>query len=311
MIFMDKLSNIIAFSTVADTLSFAEAAKRLTLAPSVVSKRIKDLEAHLGTTLLNRSTRHVSLTDAGYRYAEHSRHLLGELAELEDSLRQGNARPVGHVTLSAPMAFTHAFMGPLLSSFLHQYPDVSIDVLISDDPLGFARPDCDVGIFIGTPQADTLVMRKIADTRRVVVGSPAYLRAHGTPQEPADLIAHNCLKYTHEQGRDHASTAWPFVKDGRDVWQPVMGRMMADSGALLAKAARDGCGLAFLPSFIVAGDVLDGRLEIVLESYERAPLPISVVWPHQRHMPARLRALIDHIIAHFQTDTDSSAQVLT
>lgn len=300
---MDKLSNIIAFSTVADTLSFAEAAKRLAIAPSVVSKRIKDLEAHLGATLLNRSTRHVSLTDAGYRYAEHNRRLLGELAELEDSLRQGNARPVGHVTLSAPMSFTHAFMGPLLSGFLSQHPDVTVDVLISDDPLGFARPDCDLGIFIGTPQADTLVMRKIAYTRRVVVGSPDYFATHGKPQTPADLIAHNCLKYAHEQGRGHASTAWPFTVNGRDIWQPVMGRMMTDSGALLARAARDGCGLAFLPTFIVAGDVMDGRLDIALEEFERPPLPISVVWPHQRHMPARLRALIDHIVAHFQGDT--------
>ncbi len=308
---MDKLSNIIAFSTVAETLSFAEAAKRLAIAPSVVSKRIKDLEAHLGATLLNRSTRHVSLTDAGYRYAEHSRRLLGELAELEDSLRDGHARPVGHLTLSAPMAFTHAFMGPLLSSFLGRYPDVSVDVLISDDPLGFARPDCDLGIFIGTPQADTLVMRKIADTRRVVVGSPAYLAQHGRPHTPADLIAHNCLKYAHEQGRGHASTAWPFSKDGREVWQPVMGRMMADSGALLARAARDGCGLAFLPTFIVAPHIMAGELDIVLEDYERAPLPISVVWPHQRHMPARLRALIDHIVAHFQADTPPQPAPLT
>lgn len=308
---MDKLSNIIAFSTVADTLSFAEAAKRLSIAPSVVSKRIKDLEAHLGSTLLNRSTRHVSLTDAGYRYAEHSRRLLGELAELEDSLRQGNARPVGHLTISAPMAFTHVFMGPLLSDFLARYPDVTVDMLISDDPLGFARPDCDLGIFIGTPQADTLVMRKIADTRRVVVGSPEYFAKHGKPETPADLIAHNCLKYTHEQGRGHASTAWPFVRDGRDVWQPVMGRMMADSGALLARAARDGCGLAFLPTFIVAPDIMAGRLDIALAEFEREPLPISVVWPHQRHMPARLRALIDHIVAHFQSDTAPDPASLT
>lgn len=308
---MDKLSNIIAFSTVADTLSFAEAAKRLSIAPSVVSKRIKDLEAHLGTTLLNRSTRHVSLTDAGYRYAEHNRRLLGELAELEDSLRQGNARPVGHLTISAPMAFTHAFMGAVLSSFLTRYPDVSVEVLISDDPLGFARPDCDLGIFIGTPQTDTLVMRKIADTRRVVVGSPAYFAAHGRPQHPADLIAHNCLKYAHEQGRGHASTAWPFTRDGRDIWQPVMGRMTADSGALLAKAARDGCGLAFLPTFIVAADIMDGRLDVALEDYERPPLPICIVWPHQRHMPARLRAAIDHIALHFQSDDSNIAELLT
>lgn len=308
---MDKLSNIIAFSTVADTLSFAEAAKRLSIAPSVVSKRIKDLEAHLGTTLLNRSTRHVSLTDAGYRYAEHSRRLLGEMAELEDSLRQGNARPVGHLTISAPMAFTHTFMGPLLSDFLGRYPDVTVDMLISDDPLGFARPDCDLGIFIGTPQGDTLVMRKIADTRRVVVGSPAYFAQHGKPQTPADLIAHNCLKYAHEQGRGHASTAWPFLRDGREIWQPVMGRMMADSGALLARGARDACGLAFLPTFIVGPDIMAGRLEIALAEFERPPLPISVVWPHQRHMPARLRALIDHIVAHFQADTPPAAAGLT
>lgn len=299
---MDKLSNMIAFSAVADGLSFAEAAKRLNIAPSVVSKRIKDLEASLGITLLHRSTRHVSLTDAGYRYAEQARHLIDELAELEEGLRQGNLRPVGNLRISAPMAFTHLFMGPLLSSFLTKHPDVSVEMLISDDPVDFARNDCDLGIFIGTPEHDTLMTRKIAETRRVVVGSPAYFDTHGRPQQPADLIAHNCLRYAHEQGRGRASTAWPFMVKGRSLWQPVQGRMMADSGALLCTAARDGCGLAFLPTFIVGADVLAGRLEIVLAEYEHAPLPISAVWPFQRHMSARLRAMIDHLTAHFRTD---------
>lgn len=296
---MDKLSNITAFLHVADGLSFAEAAKRLNIAPSVISKRIKDLEAALGITLLHRTTRHVALTDAGYRYAEQGRLLLGELAELEDGLRRGHASPSGHLRVSAPMAFSHLFMGPALARFLDSYPDVQVDMLISDDPVDFARSDCDLGIFIGTPDSETLHLRKLAETRRVVVGAPAYFARHGHPETPADLIAHNCLRYAHEQGRGRASTAWPFSVNGRQVMQPVSGRLMADSGTLLCTAARDGCGLAFLPSFIVGPDVMAERLEMTLSTYELPPLPIYAAWPHQRHMAARLRAFIDHLVAHF------------
>lgn len=299
---MDKLSNITAFLAVADGLSFAEAAKRLNIAPSVVSKRLKDLEESLGVTLLHRTTRHVALTEAGYQYAEQGRLLLGELAELEDGLRHGHQSPSGHLRISAPMAFTHLVMGPVLSRFLEVFSDVRLDMLISDDPVDFARNDCDLGILIGEPESETLHLRKLAETRRVVVGAPRYFAQHKKPQSPADLIAHNCLRYAHEQGRGRASTAWPFVVNGRSILQPVSGRMMSDSGTLLCAAARDGCGLAFLPSFIVGPDVVAGRLEIMLADFEQAPLPIYAAWPHQRHMPARLRALINHLVAHFKTD---------
>lgn len=304
---MDKLANIIAFSTVAEALNFGEAAKRLSLPPSVISKRIKDLEASLGVTLLTRSTRRVALTDAGYKYAEDTRRILDTLAESEDSLRKGNASPVGHLRISAPMAFTHLFMGTAISNFLTRYPDVTVDMMISDDPVHLAREDADLGIFIGTPENETLVTRKLADTRRVVVGSPDYLDQHGRPAQPADLISHNCLRYSHEQGRGRASNAWPFHTTGRNWWQPVSGRLMSDSGALLATAARDGCGLAFLPTFIVGPDILAGGLEIVLAEHEHPPLPVYAVWQLQRHMSARLRALIDHLSNHFKGD----APVLT
>lgn len=300
---MDKLANIIAFSTVAETLSFAAAARRLNLANSVVSKRIKDLEDDLGVALLQRSTRRVALTDAGYRYVEQARRLIDELAELEDNLRASRENPVGEIKVSAPMTFANLFLGPALSGFLDKYPDVSVRLMISEHHLELAREDSDIGIVIGQPQHPALVTRKIAQTRRVAVASPAYLARHGRPATPQDLVTHNCLRYSNESD----GKSWAFQSAGRALQQPVTGRFVSDSGTLLCEAARAGCGIAWLPTFIAGQDVQDGRLEIVLEDYELPPLPIYLVWHYQRHMSARMRKFIDHMVEFFGHFDDGAA----
>lgn len=293
---MDRLSNIIAFITVAETKSFAETARRLNLANSVVSKRVKDLEDYLGVRLLQRSTRSVTLTDAGYTYFDSARRLVDELAETEEQLRFQNENPVGEVKVSAPMTFTNMFLAPVLSSFLVKYPDVSLRMLISEHPLHFANDEVDVGIMIGNPREQSLTARKIAQTRRVVVASPAYLEKHGRPQTPEDLKRHNCMSYT----RLGDGKSWPFRnKQGKDFWQPVGGRYVCDSGPLLCEAALEGCGIVILPSFIVGRHVVDGKLEILLEEYEQDPMAIQIVYPPQRHLSARVRKFIDHVAAHF------------
>ncbi len=292
---MDRLSNIISFVTVAETKSFAETARRLNLANSVVSKRIKDLEDYLGVRLLQRSTRSVNLTDAGYRYFDHARRLIDELAEVEEQLRFQNENPVGEIKISAPMTFSNMFLGPALSSFLEKYPDVSVKMLISDHPLHFADDSVDIGIFIGNPKEQNLMARKIAETRRVAVASPAYLEKYGRPETPEDLKRHNCMSYTNLGD----AKSWPFQKNGKDFWQPIGGRFVCDSGTLLCEAAVNGCGIALLPTFIAGKYVLDGKLEILLEDFEQPALAIQAVYPPQRHLSARVRKFIDHLVQYF------------
>jgi DNA-binding transcriptional LysR family regulator len=292
---MDRLANMIAFVTVAETGSFAEAASRLHIANSVVSKRIKDLEGYLGTLLLQRTTRHINLTEAGYAYVEHARKFLDELAEVEENLRYRNENPVGEIKISSPLSFGNKFLGPALSSFLDKYPDVMVKLIVNDRTVDIAEEGFDLAIRIGALEDSSLITRKLAQSRRVVVASPEYLDKHGRPQAPEDLMQHNCLSFSGLQ----EGKAWPFQRDGKEFWQKVGGRFIADSGTLLCESAVRGCGIAILPTFIVGEYIATGELEPLLEAFEREPLAIQAVYQHKRHLSAKTRKLIDHLAEYF------------
>lgn len=292
---MDRLSNIIAFVTVAETHSFAEAARRLRIANSVVSKRVKDLEEYLGARLLQRTTRHVHLTDAGYLYFDHARRLVSELAEVEENLRYRNENPVGELKVSAPVTFGSRFLGPAIAGFLDKYPDVAVRLFLGDRSADMIEDGFDVAIRIGQVENASLITRKIAESRRVTVASPAYLARQGRPQTPQDLVRHNCIAYSGlNDGR-----WWPFMVGGKRHRQPVAGRLISDNGALLAEAAAEGSGIALLPTFIVGPLVNAGKLEIILEEFEEEPLVIQLVYAQQRHLSARMRKFIDHMAEYF------------
>jgi DNA-binding transcriptional LysR family regulator len=292
---MDRLSNIEAFVCVAESGSFAAAAKRLHLANSVVSKRVKDLEDDLKVRLFHRTTRKVSLTDAGYRYFEEARRLLAELAEVEAQLRAQNEKPVGTLKVSAPVSFSTQYLGPAVAGYLDTYPDVELRVTLHDRLVDLASEDFDLALAIGTLDSPTLVTRKLAESRRVVVASPEYYRLHGKPQKPQDLLHHNCMSYSNlNDGK-----AWPFIVGGRRHLQPVRGRFVANNGLLLLQGALSGCGIALLPTFIAGPHILAGRLKIALEGYEDEALVIQAAWTYQRHMSARMRTFIDYLAEYF------------
>jgi DNA-binding transcriptional LysR family regulator len=292
---MDRLSNIIAFVTVAETGSFAETARRLNLANSVVSKRIRDLEDYLQTRLLQRTTRHVRLTDAGYLYFDHARKLVSELAEVEENLRYRNENPVGELKVSAPVTFGSKFLGPAVASFLDKYPDVSIRLLLGDRTVDMGEEGFDLSIRIGPMEPTSHISRKLAKSRRVTVASPDYLSKHGHPHKPQDLLKHNCLVYSGvNEGK-----SWPYRIGGKKHLQPVDGRFTTDNGMLLVEAAVSGCGITMLPTFIVGPHINKGELDIVLEDFEEEPLLIQAVYVQQRHLSARLRKFIDHLVEYF------------
>jgi DNA-binding transcriptional LysR family regulator len=292
---MDRLSNIIAFVTVAETSSFAEAAKRLNLANSVVSKRIKDLEDYLSTRLLQRTTRHVRLTDAGYLYFDHARRLVSELAEVEENLRYRNENPVGELKVNAPVTFGAKFLGPAIASYLEKYPDVAIRLFLGDRNVDMTQEGFDLSIRIGPIDSTSLIARKLAKSRRVTVASPEYLEKQGRPQKPQELLQHNCLVYSGVND----GKSWPFLINGKKHLQPVAGRFTTDNGMLLAEAAAGGCGITMLPTFIVGPHINKGELEIILEDFEEEPLLIQAVYVQQRHLSARLRKFIDHLAEYF------------
>lgn len=292
---MDRLSNIIAFVTVAETGSFAETAKRLNLANSVVSKRIRDLEEYLHTRLLQRTTRHVRLTDAGYLYFDHARRLVSELAEVEENLRYANENPVGELKISAPVTFGAKFLGPAIASFLEKYPDVAVRLFLGDRTVDMRDEGFDLSIHIGPMEASSLISRKLAKSRRVTVASPDYLQKQGKPAKPQDLVRHNCLVYSGVND----GKSWPYLVNGKRHLQPVSGRFTTDNGVLLAEAAAGGCGITMLPTFIVGPYINKGVLEIVLEEFEEEPLLIQAVYVQQRHLSARLRKFIDHLVEYF------------
>lgn len=292
---MDRLSNIIAFVTVAETGSFAETARRLNLANSVISKRIKDLEEFLGVRLIQRSTRSLRLTDVGYQYFDQTRRLIHELAEAEENIRYKNENPVGELKVSAPVSFGTEFLGPAISSYLEKYPDVTVKLHLTDMMVDLRGEGYDIAIATGEITDTSVIAKKLAESRRVVVASPDYLKKHGRPETPQDLATHNCLSYTHMLDGRH----WPFIVNGRRHMQLVGGRFMANNGMLLREAAINGCGITTLPTFLVGKHIAGGALELLLEDYEEEPLVIRAAYVQQRLLSARTRTFIDHLSKYF------------
>jgi len=288
---MDKFANMQAFQSVAESGNFAESARRLGIANSVVSKRIKDLEASLGAQLFIRTTRSVSLTDAGRTYLTHVQKIFEDLNDIEANIRQDSRTPSGTIKLTAPLSFGMQYLAPPLSSYLLKYPNVTIRTHLSDRFVDIAAEGFDVAIRIGTMKDSNLVARKLIHARRVVCASPAYFKKYGRPEKPADLKNHNCLSYLNlAEGK-----SWPFKVGGKRVWQPVSGNFLSDNGDLLYQAALSGCGIALLPTFIVGSALAEKTLQVALEDYEETDFDIHAVYQQTKHLSGKVRTLIDHL----------------
>jgi DNA-binding transcriptional LysR family regulator len=293
---MDKLANMQAFAAVGQSGSFSAAARKLHLANSVVSKRVKDLEDYLGVQLFLRTTRKVSLTENGYSYLEYVQQFLDEMNEVENRLRFKTENPSGKIRLAAPLSFGIQYLGPALASFLDKYPDVSVQTFLSDRRVDLVQEGYDLALRVGALEDSSLIARKLSSCRRVVCASPDYFEKHDRPQTPKDLKEHNCMSYLNVAD----GKAWPFVTDGKKHWQSVSGRFSSDNGELLYEAALEGCGVVQLPTFISGEALKKGRLVSVLEQYEEPDFHIYAVYQHTRHLSVKIRTLIDHFVHCFQ-----------
>ncbi|PZO82603.1 MAG: LysR family transcriptional regulator [Micavibrio aeruginosavorus] len=288
---MDKFANMQAFQSVAESGSFAEAARRLNLANSVVSKRIKDLEDFLGTQLFRRTTRQVSLTETGQSYLDYVQRVMDELEEVESGIRYQTEKPVGTIKLTAPMSFGLQALAPAITSYLQKYPGVSIKTYLSDRRVDLITEGYDLAIRIGTLEDTTLIAKKLGRSRRIVCASPGYFKKNVRPERPSDLKKHNCLSYINlADGK-----AWPFWEKDKKIWQPVSGNFMSDNGDLLYQAALSGCGITMLPAFIIGDALKQKSLVPVLEDFEDKNFDIYAVYLQTRHLSTKIRTLIDHL----------------
>lgn len=297
-----SLDEIETFLTVMELGTISAAAARLNLSKSVVSKRVSDFETIVGAALFRRNAGRITPTEAAGRLSERLRPALAELVAATESAAWGmdGAAPLrGSLAIAAPMSFGTMHLSPILARFAAAHPDLELRIDYDDRARDLARDGFDIGIRIGEARDGALKARKLCEDRQVVVASPDYLARHGTPEGLADLRDHQVISYTHLSD----VALWQFRQGGRTVSPQVGGRLALNNGEAMRDLAIAGLGLAVLPGFIVSAALKSGILIEVLPGVETRTLPVTAVWPPVSPMPAKLRAIIDHLAAEL---TDGS-----
>jgi DNA-binding transcriptional LysR family regulator len=281
------------FTRVVELGGFSAAARALEMTPSAVSKLVARLEARLGVRLLNRSTRQVQLTAEGGLFYERSVRVLADLAEAERGAAASDA-PRGRLSVNANVPFGEAALLPLVPAFLERYPDISLDIVLTDEVIDLIEHRTDVAVRAGPLKSSTLIARKLGATSKSILASPAYLARHGVPAAPADLARHNCLGFN----RTRTLNGWPLLEDGRPVTIPAVGNTQVSDGASLQRLAVAGVGLARLARFHTREDVAAGRLVPVLEAFNPGDLEEihAVFLGHGGYLPGRVRAFLDFLV---------------
>lgn len=289
---MDRLDAMRLLIRVAELGSFSAVAHQLGAARSVVTRQIAALESHLGTKLLARSTRRLSLTSAGTAYLEKCREILNLVEIAETGLAEERQTPRGSIRLSLPLVYSLRYLAPLLLEFSRLYPEVELDMDFSDRRTNLIQEGIDLAVRI-TPRLEPGdITRRLGSARMVVLASTDYLATHGEPQHPAELIDHQCLGYT----AGPSSQRWSFLVDGRLESFAIRPRLLANNGDVLLKAAVAGLGIAQQPTFIADELLQSGELREILKDYPLPELGIYAVLPGNRHIPHRLRVLMDFLV---------------
>lgn len=294
---MDRLDDLLAFIKVVEARSFTAAAAKLGISKSVVSRRMADLENRLGARLLNRTTRQLSVTEVGQAFYERSVRIVADLEEAERAVADLHAAPRGTLKVSAPMSFGRLHLAPAVAAFLTQQPAIEVELDLNDRYVDLVDEGYDLAIRIGRLKDSTLIARRLAPSRRVVVGSPDYFGRHGKPHAPDDLTAHNCLIYTNTP----LAEQWQFRVDGEVRPIRVSGNLKANNGDMLREAALAGVGITVLPTFLVGDALAKGALECVLCPYTISEAGVHAVYPHNRHLSPKVRAFVDFLAGRFGT----------
>jgi DNA-binding transcriptional LysR family regulator len=292
---MKNLAGMAIFAKVAEARSFSEAARRLGVSKSMVSKEVARLERSLGARLLNRTTRKLSLTEVGAAFYVHCARVVQEAEEAELLVGRLHGEPRGMLRVTAPVAFATLHVASALPAFLGQYPDVQVDLTISDRFFDLAEEGYDLAIRIARELPPNVVARHLAPIERVVCATPGYFAQHGAPREPSDLVRHNCLVYTHA----NPDSQWRLRKGREEIVVPVQGNLRLNDDEALWQAVLGGLGIALLPTFIVGGDLQAGRLQAVLSRYLPSERNLHAIYLPNRHLSPKVRVFIDFLVARF------------
>ncbi|MEJ2693504.1 MAG: LysR family transcriptional regulator [Candidatus Thiodiazotropha sp.] len=293
---MDRLDGLKCFVAVVEASQFSAAAERLGVAKSVVSRRVSELEEHLGARLLQRTTRRLSLTEAGREFYPRALQLLEDLAEAEQSVSSGQQALSGRIRFAVPLTFGLRHMGPLLNRFMQEHPGVVLDLDMDDGHVDLIQQGVDLALRIGRLEDSSLIALPLAPVRTLLVASPEYLAREGTPTTPQELQAHSGLCYSNLPEPQKIRLT---DKSGREFTVNIPLRLMANNGDFLLGATAAGLGISFMPSFISYQAIHDGQLVPILRDY-RLPLATAyVVYPSRRFVPLRVRALADYLQQQF------------
>lgn len=288
---MDRLESMSVLIAVVEAGSFSAAARRLGMPLATVSRKIGELEAHLKTRLLHRTTRQLALTETGQSYVAACRRILEELGEAERAATGEYASPKGDLVVTAPVVFGRLHVVPVIAEFLAAYPEIDIRLMLADRFMHLMDEHVDVAVRIGTLPDSTLVATGVGTIRRVMCASPAYLAEHRAPAKPADLAAHRCITF---EGIESARV-WAFGSGKSALSVPIHSRLVVNTADAAIAATLLGVGITRVLSYQIADALRDKTLRIVLERFEPEPLPIHLVHRGQAPLPLKLRAFLDFV----------------
>jgi DNA-binding transcriptional LysR family regulator len=289
---MDQLTALRVFRQVVEGGAFAAAARKLRLSPAAVSKNVGELEAHLGVRLLNRTTRRMSLTEAGTRYYQQVSRILDDLEDADGSMQPLSHSPSGLLRVSAPMSLSLVRFSGAVVRFMQAYPDLSLDLQLDDRRVDIVKDGFDLAIRGSDRLEDSsLVARRIMALRHVVCAAPAYFAAKGRPQTPMDLASHDCVQFSLS---GHAGE-WEFSRDGETQKVQVTGRYKVTSSLAIRDALRAGFGVSLIPRLYVQDDIAAGRLETALDDWDPVVTQVYAVYPSRRYLLPKVRAFVDFL----------------
>lgn len=292
---MDRLEGLRAFVKVVELGSFSEAGRALRLSRSAVSKYVGELEDELGVQLLHRTTRHVSPTENGQAYFERVLGILGDLDAADQAVTHLQATPRGLLRVNAPMSFGTLQLGPAIADFMALYPELRIQLALSDESVDPIQDGLDVTLRIAELESSSLIARRIMPIPRVVCAAPDYFQQRGAPLHPTDLRDHACLTY----GYLSTGNQWKLTGDDGEHWIAPSWTLCVNNAEVLRDAALKGRGIALLPTFVAVEALRSGALRTCLDTYHAPPLALYAIYPPTRHLAVKVRLFIDFLVERF------------
>ena len=293
---MQVINDMSVFIAVIENLSMTKAGDKLGMSPAVISKRIKNLEARLGVRLLNRSTRRMTATEEGLIYYDRCKYIVEEIENTELALSGMKVEPDGILKVSIPASFGRKHIAPVLATFMKRYPNINLQIQLTDKIVDIFEEGLDMAIRIGHIKESNLVARKLSPNQRILCASPDYLKESGTPSQPAELTNHSCLILGPV---GVAQQTWQFHRNNKNINVKVNGRIVTNNGEVLRDAVLGGLGIAQKSTWDIGQDIKNGTIVEVLEGYKLECTDIYALYPHRLHLTSKVRVWLDFLIEQF------------